>query len=70
MKGIKGVAARLLNQQQGTRGLVWQEESFDRIVRDQDELDQKLKYMLENPLRRDLVTDPWEYDGWYYGGQD
>ena len=33
VKGIKGVSARLLNQMRGTRGAVWQDEWWDRIVR-------------------------------------
>lgn len=70
MKGMKGVAARLLNQHRDSRGILWQEESWDRIMRDQAEVDQKLKYMLENSVKRGLVADPWEYDGWYYGGQE
>lgn len=65
-KGIKGVSARLLNELSHTRGPVWQDESFDRIIRDQAELDEKLGYMLNNPVKRGLVQDPWDYDGWYY----
>ncbi len=70
MKGMKGVSAKLLNERRGSQGLLWQAESWDRIVRDQAELDEKLKYMLENPVKRGLIADPWEYDGWYYGGQE
>jgi REP element-mobilizing transposase RayT len=66
LKGIKGVSARLLNQHRGTRGQVWQDESWDRIMRDQDELDEKMEYMLLNPVKKGLVDDPWSYDGWYY----
>jgi REP element-mobilizing transposase RayT len=50
-KGIKGVSARLLNERRGTHGAVWQDESWDRIVRDHDELLRELRYMYENPLR-------------------
>lgn len=66
MKGIKGVSAHLLNRYRASRGKVWQVESFDRIVRDQKELDEKLEYMLNNARKKDLVEDPWTYDGWYY----
>lgn len=64
-KGVKGVSARLVNEARGTRGSLWQDESWDRIVRDQDELDEKLQYMLDNPVRKGLVADGWDYDGWY-----
>ncbi len=66
MKGIKGVSARLLNQFRGTNGTVWQDESWDRILRDDAELDEKLNYMLHNPVKEGLVSDGWEYDGWFF----
>lgn len=69
MKGTKGVTARLLNVARNATGQVWQDESWDRIMRDQDELDENLGYMLANPVRKGLVTDGWAWDGWYYGGQ-
>ena len=65
MKGIKGVSARKLNQMRGTRGRIWQDEYFDRIVRDNGELLEKLRYMFHNPVERGLVDDPSQYDGWY-----
>ncbi|MBI4964717.1 MAG: transposase [Desulfomonile tiedjei] len=33
-------------------GAVWQDEYFDRIVRDQKELMEKLNYILDNPARK------------------
>jgi len=69
MKGLKGATARRLNQSRGTKGTVWQEESFDRIVRDQQELDEKLNYMFMNPVKAGLTSDPISYPGWYFRGQ-
>jgi putative transposase len=66
MKGIKGVSARLINQYRKTKGNVWQEESFDRIIRDVDEFEEKLQYMFNNPVKAGLVTDPNSYDGWCF----
>ena len=66
MKGIKGVSAHEINQLRSTKGNVWQDESFDRIIRDQKELDEKLNYMLNNPVKRGLTDDPWNYHGWYF----
>lgn len=42
MKGIKGTTARQINLKRGSSGSIWIEESFDRIIRDQKELDEKL----------------------------
>jgi len=66
MKGIKGTTARKLNLKRGTIGSIWEDEAFDRIIRDQYELDEKLNYMLYNPVKRHLVKNPWEYYGWYF----
>ncbi|MCX6832027.1 MAG: transposase [candidate division Zixibacteria bacterium] len=69
MRGIKGVSAYKINRLSGTRDdAVWQRESFDRILRDQDELIEKLNYMLCNPLKQGLVDDPWKYQHWYFEG--
>jgi hypothetical protein len=36
----------------GRRGVIWQYEYFDRIVRDQHELMSKVNYILGNPARK------------------
>lgn len=66
IKGIKGVSARRINQQNNEKGKIWHNESFDRIVRDADELKQKLIYMLNNPVKWNLVENGWNYSGWYF----
>jgi putative transposase len=66
LKGIKGVSARLLNQQRGASGAVWQDESWDRILRDAAEFEEKLQYMYDNPAKIGLVADSADYDGWYF----
>jgi REP element-mobilizing transposase RayT len=65
MKGIKGVSARKINDSRQSSGQIWQDESYDRIVRDQAELLQKFYYMLYNPVKKRLTNDPWHYHGWY-----
>ena len=61
MKGIKGASARRINQLLETRGTVWQKESFDRIVRDDAEFQEKWRYMDFNPFKAGLVDDPDDY---------
>ncbi len=65
MKGIKGTTARRLNQSRRRHGTVWQDESFDRIVRDEKEFKEKLGYMYLNPVKAGLTDDPDNYEGWY-----
>ena len=63
MKNIKGRAAHEINRRFGRHGPVWQEESFDRVLRRSEKLDEKIAYVLGNPVRRGLVEDwrdyPW-----------
>jgi REP element-mobilizing transposase RayT len=52
MHSWKSFTAHQLQRQFGRQGAVWQEEYFDRIVRDEDELLQKAQYILNNPRKR------------------
>jgi hypothetical protein len=47
---------------------VWQFEYFDRIVRDEDELLQKLRYILGNPWKRWPGIEGYEWVGQRGGG--
>ncbi|MFH0990560.1 MAG: transposase [bacterium] len=66
MHGIKGVSAHKINQYRNAKGVIWQKESFDRIVRDGNEFDEKLNYMYNNPVKKGLTENPENYAGWYY----
>jgi REP element-mobilizing transposase RayT len=61
MKAIKGVSAHAINRHSGIHATIWQEESFDRVVRSSESLDAKIAYILENPVRKGLVGDWHEY---------
>jgi putative transposase len=60
-KAIKGTSSHLINRQLGRPGRVWQEESFDRVLRVSEKLDEKIAYILNNPVRRALVSFPEKY---------
>ncbi|MCD4727329.1 MAG: transposase [Pirellulales bacterium] len=66
MKGIKGVSARRVNASRHTSGSLWQDESWDRILRGAAEFDEKLQYMIDNPVKAGLVKNGDLYDGWYF----
>ena len=65
MKAIKGASARAINQRLGHRGAVWQEESFDHVLRGSENLDAKIDYILQNPVRAGLVQD-WQTYPWLW----
>ena len=74
MQGLKSESAKRLNASRGTAGRAWQAESWDRIVRDEDEFAEKYLYMLGNPVKAGLSADGTTDPGWWadYGpvGQD
>jgi putative transposase len=61
LQTIKSVSAHRINRELGRRGPVWQQESFDRALRREEDVDQKIDYMLENPVRAGLVGNPLDY---------
>jgi REP element-mobilizing transposase RayT len=60
MKGIKGSSAYNINKLLSRRGTLWQDESFDRIMR-AGEFDNKWNYIIANPIDAGLSKRPGEY---------
>jgi REP element-mobilizing transposase RayT len=73
MSGIKGASSHSVNKVLDRRGPVWQYESFDRILRSDDIVHQKVEYICQNPLRKGLVQSvddyPWLWREWVEGAQ-
>jgi REP element-mobilizing transposase RayT len=61
MNSIKGASAHSINKLMGRRGHVWQDESFDHVIRKADSLEQKIHYVCMNPVRAGLSRTPEEY---------
>jgi REP element-mobilizing transposase RayT len=62
LQRLKGTTARRANQMLSLTGRAfWQEESFDRWVRDEREFQRIRAYIEENPVRAGLVTAPEDY---------
>ena len=61
MKGIKGASARQINILLQREGALWERDSYDRMVRDEEEFQEKVQYILTNPLRKGLATKIGEY---------
>lgn len=58
---MKGATAHHINKLLRTSGPVWQEESFDHVLRSDESLKEKCEYIRQNPVRRELVRKPEEY---------
>jgi REP element-mobilizing transposase RayT len=60
MKGIKGSSAYNINKLLDRRGQLWQDESFDRIMRS-GEFENKFNYICANPVDAGLCSKPREH---------
>ena len=60
MKGIKGSSAYNINKLLDRRGQLWQDESFDRIMRSM-EFEKRFNYICANPVDAGLCKKPKEY---------
>jgi len=61
LHSVKSFTAHRIQKLRGAHGALWQGESYDRIVRDADEFDEKFEYIRLNPVRRGLVEEPRDY---------
>jgi REP element-mobilizing transposase RayT len=63
MKLIKGSSAISINKLLDRKGKLWQAENFDRLIREEKEMYNIIKYVLLNPVKASLVSDwkDWEY---------
>ena len=68
-KSIKGYSARTINKLLASSGAVWQKESFDRIVRNEDEWREKYEYIRNNAVKVGLSERPEDYQ-WLLDGDD
>jgi len=61
LKGLKGASARSLHLMSHREPPIWQDESYDHIIRDEHELKSTWGYIEANPVRKGLVDDPRAY---------
>ena len=61
MDAVKGASAHKVNKMLGRKGQVWQTESFDHVLRSSENLDAKIGYLLENPVRAGLAREWTDY---------
>jgi REP element-mobilizing transposase RayT len=64
---IKGASVHSVNKLLGRSGQIWQDESFDHVLRHGESLESKIKYVRENPVRKGLVSRPEDYP-WLWEG--
>jgi REP element-mobilizing transposase RayT len=63
MQSWKRYSANQINKILGLTGHIWQEGYYDTCLRSEHEFIEKLRYMYENPVRKEFVSNPndWPY---------
>ena len=61
LQGIKSCSAHEINQHSGGSGAVWQRESYDHLVRDDEDLARCCEYVRQNPVKAGLVAAVADY---------
>ena len=73
MSGIKGASAHSVNRALRRKGKLWQDESFDHVLRSAENTREKVEYICQNPIRKGLAGDeeeyPWLWREWIEGEQ-
>ena len=65
LQSIKGFSSWKINRDRGGKGPLWQDERYDRIVRDEAEFLEKWNYIRNNPVKSGLADNPEDYP-WLY----
>jgi REP element-mobilizing transposase RayT len=74
LRAWKGYVAWQINRAVGSSGTIWQQESYDRIVRDEEHLYRVVQYIGRNPAKAGLPRDRWyrwihqrwQHAGWHF----
>jgi len=65
MHSIKSYSSHKINQFLSSKGRIWQDENYDRIIRDDEEFNEKMNYIIYNSVKAGLVDHPKAYT-WLY----
>ena len=65
LQRFKSRSARAVNQRAGISGSLWQAGYYDHQLRDQEDLLMQTRYVLGNPIRKNLVTRIEDYPWWW-----
>jgi REP element-mobilizing transposase RayT len=66
LHSFKSFSAHQVLKQRGKTGKIWQDERYDRMVRDEAEFLEKWNYLRNNPVKKGLAENsedyPWLYE--------
>jgi REP element-mobilizing transposase RayT len=61
MKSIKNYTATMINRATGSRGALWQQSFYDRVIRKEAHLRATIEYIHANPVLAGLADNPGDY---------
>jgi alanyl-tRNA synthetase/REP element-mobilizing transposase RayT len=71
LQGIKSASAHNINKLSGQSGHVWEQESMDRMLRGQSDLEEKFHYICRNPWEAGIVDATESYQWlWTPGAEE
>ena len=65
LHSVKSFTSHKITDLRGVKGSLWQDESYDRIVRDEGEFLEKWNYIRNNSVKAGLADRPENYP-WFY----
>jgi len=63
VKSWKGFTARVINEKQQRKGQMWQEDSWNRVIRDDEHWMKVMRYIANNPTKAHLSEG--EFTAWF-----
>ena len=70
MHSIKSYSSKKVQKEMNSRGTFWQDEYYDRLIRNDKDFQEIMNYVVYNPVKAGLVKSPENYRWLYYEGQD
>jgi REP element-mobilizing transposase RayT len=65
MHSLKSYTSNKINPLLGRDGALWESQYYDHAIRTEDELNERVNYCLQKPVRRRLVERFEDYPQWY-----
>ncbi len=62
MKSIKNYVATTINRRMGSKGALWQQSFYDRVIRNEAQLRSTIEYIHQNPATAGLVAEAKSYE--------
>jgi REP element-mobilizing transposase RayT len=61
LHGVKSASGHRINKAAGAEGPVWEKESFDRLIRSEADLQEKVRYICRNPWNTGVAPASGDY---------